>query len=201
MRLGSIQWPAREAKARGFTLIEILVVIFILGILMAIVVGGVGLIQKRARRSTTSVAVSDLNNGLQNYLTDEKVYPGFKLKPDPERNDFPVLFNALMGEPKPKGPGGRAAPYCQLKKSDVVVEDEDGDYRMAKEDEFYDSKVDKYYLDAWRNPIVYRCNKGKRRQPWMKNPNGVDIYSLGPNGKDDTSMEVEAEKNDDIGNW
>jgi len=40
--------------------------------------------------------------------------------------------------------------------------------------------------DPWGNPYVYK-------QPGTHNPNGIDIYSMGPNGVDGDD--------DDIGNW
>src|SRR5438093_5557759 len=48
------------------------------------------------------------------------------------RNDFPLLFNALFGERKPAGPGGRCAPYAKLDEKRVVVYNhEAGEYDRA----------------------------------------------------------------------
>ena len=186
----------------GFTLIEILIVIMILGILAAIVVAGVGSVQEKSRVTTARLDIDRLNTALQNYVTDEKLLPGQEelrgKTLEPDDNHFPLLYNALLGERRPKGPGGRSAPYTQLERARTVVEDREGGYRPATDDEIEDVKVDKYYLDPWQNPYVYHPNKGRARQPWMKNKNAADIYSVGPNEQDDTAL---AEDGDDIGNW
>jgi general secretion pathway protein G len=41
-------------------------------------------------------------------------------------------------------------------------------------------------VDPWGNPYQYR-------NPGSRNPNGQDVYTMGPDGKDGTD--------DDIGNW
>ena len=124
-----------------------------------------------------------------------------ELKSDPDRNDFPELFNALFGDRAPNGPGGRNAPYAKYEEERVVVYDQDiENYRKATREELHNPKVRKYYLDPWGKPYIYRANKGKKFEEWMHNQYGSDIYSMGANGDDDTTN-PEAKKNDDIGNW
>lgn len=187
-------------RARGFTLIEILIVISIIALLSSFVLVAVTKGKQGAAEAVATTQVSSLSGALERYVEDEATYPGITLEADPERNDFPLLFNALFGERKPRGPGGRSAPYMTIKEDQVIVLDEiTGSYRQAKKAEIDNEKVEKYLADPWGEPYIYRVNKGKRRESYMHNYEGADIYSKGPNSVDDTILE--AEKSDDIGNW
>jgi predicted O-methyltransferase YrrM len=141
--------------------------------------------------------VSALQTALETYVLDEGCYPGIDREAPPERNDFPRLLNVLLGPPAPAGPGGRSAPYIKLRAEGVVVKTAQG-YCQAAAKDLADPKIEKYYLDPWGNPYVYRANKGKPAQKHMKNPAKADLYSLGPDGVDQT---IRGEAGDDIGNW
>jgi prepilin-type N-terminal cleavage/methylation domain-containing protein len=197
--------PASFARARGFTLIELLIVISIIAILGGITLVAIGVIQRRVQQNTAIMEVKGFADALSQYEFDEKSFPGWDKKPDPERNDFPLLYNVLLGEPSPNGPGGRSAPYLKLNDKKVMVlevgadDSEAGEaiYRVATKAEREDPRVQKYYLDPWGRPYVYRCNKGKKRAAWMINPDAFDIYSLGPDGVDAT---LDGEVEDEIHN-
>jgi prepilin-type N-terminal cleavage/methylation domain-containing protein len=186
-------------EASGFTLIEILIVISIIALLASFVLVAVNRARETANEALATTDISSISQGLSAYVADEAEYPGIELKPDPERNDFHVLYEALFGERKPKGKGGRGAPYAQFKEDKVSVYDADTEtYRKATREELRDPKVKKYLMDPWGNPYVYRCNKGSlEKEDWMHKD--ADIYSLGPNEEDDTT--ALSEENDDIGNW
>ena len=87
-----------------------------------------------------------------------------------------------------------------IKEDQVAVVDEiTGKYRQAKKAEIDNPRVEKFLMDQWGEPYIYRVNRGKRRETYMHNYEGADIYSTGQNSVDDTILEVE--KSDDIGNW
>ena len=169
----------------------------------------ISLSQKLLAQSRTEVA--QFTRGVDLYLTDEKIYPGIELeKPTSDDNQFPVLYNRLLGDAKPRGPGGRSAPYIKLERERIVVEDADWDedtdeaqdrWIRAARGERADPKVKKYYLDPWGNPYIYRCNRGQKSASWMLNPRSYDFYSLGPDGEDQTVLGGDLSGlNDDITN-
>lgn len=195
-------------RGDGFTLIEILIVISIIALLSSFVLVAVTRGKREAAGAMAKTTVTSISNALDQFVQDEAEYPGFDLPSDPDRNDFPLLYNALFGERRPHGPGGRSAPYMSIKEDQIGVLDEDLTvdedqpvYRKADRDERDDPKVEKFLLDPWGNPYVYRCNKGKKSESWMHNRQGADIYSIGPNEIDDTAAETDEKDDDDIGNW
>lgn len=191
--------PIGSGKRGGFTLIEILIVISIIALLSSFVLVAITRGKQGAAEAMATQMVAQLTSALERYVQDEGEYPGMTLKPDPDRNDFPLLFEALLDDPRPHGKGGRSAPYLQIKEDQIAVYDEDLDqYRKADTDERRDPRTQKFVLDPWGQPYIYRANKGKKRESWMHRAD-ADIYSIGPNEQDDTVLE--SEKSDDIGNW
>ncbi len=186
----------------GFTLIEILVVVSIIAVVAGLVVMGIQRARVKVNITAARLTVESFVSAIENYYQDESVYPGMDLTPSPDENQFPVLFNALRGERKPRGPGGRNSPYIQVKEEQLAVYDADLDqYLPATLEQIRDPETPKYLLDPWGRPYVYRCNKGKKLENFMRNSN-YDFYSVGPNGEDDTAQGViDATQSDDIGNW
>ncbi len=62
-------------KQNGFTLIEVMVVVVILGILAAIIVPNVIGKDEQARITTTQASLSSLSNALEMYRLDNHKYP------------------------------------------------------------------------------------------------------------------------------
>jgi hypothetical protein len=153
----------------------------------------------------TKLEVMSLSSALEQYVEDEHVYPGADLEAGSRANHCPLLFNALFGESAPAGPGGRSAPYTRVDETRISVPGRlDGslaEFVRATREEIRDPQVEKYLLDPWGNPYVYRANQGRAPQPWMKNSATADIYSRGPDGVDDTAAGASQEASDDIGNW
>jgi prepilin-type N-terminal cleavage/methylation domain-containing protein len=186
---------------RGFTLIEILVVVSIIAILASMILGAVTLARKSTYVALAKSTVSNLSSQLGRYVQDTGKYPGSEYKD--EENAFPALFEALFGEKPPKGKGGPSAPYGEFKEDDVAVLDDSGEdndsYRKATPDEIYDPKIPKYLIDPWGKPYVYHENKSRARKEYMHGRN-FDIYSRGPD-KTDQTVDGEKENIDDIGVW
>ncbi len=206
----------REQAERGFTLIEVLIVVSIIAILATMTFAGVQIAQRQARNAQAKSEVSMFSQSIDMYYTDEKTYPGRGQKQiNSDSNQFPDLYLALLDMAKPEGRGGRNAPYIKLERERIVVEDDEWDedtddvenrWVQARRSQVADSKVKKYYLDPFRtfSVYVYRCNKGRKPKGWMLNPRSYDFYSIGPDQEDDTVLgddeEDEENENDDVSN-
>jgi prepilin-type N-terminal cleavage/methylation domain-containing protein len=204
MLIGAVSdsFRARRLKnaEEGFTLIEILIVISIIALLSSLILVAVNRARLAAAEATAKMEISSLTSGLEQYVQDESDYPGAADKIDSETNQFPKLYNALFGTPRPNGPGGRSAPYTKIEEKKVCMWDDDSQtYRPSTAEERRDVKASKFLVDPWGNAYVYRANKGRKPEDFMHNEQGADIYSPGPNGIDDTA--AGNSEGDDIGNW
>ena len=188
---------------RGFTLIEILIVISIIALLTSLILASVNVARRSAFKATAQMDVTSLSGALQQYVQDESEYPGIEEDEfHEETNHFPLLYKALFGKRRPAGPGGRSAPYTNLEESKVRGYNPDTElYELPTRRELRDDDVEKFLIDPWDNPYIYRANKGRSEEDYMHNLQDADIYSLGPNEIDDTVEGTEGEENDDLGNW
>ena len=88
---------------RGFSLIELLIVIVILGGLVAVVAPGLMDSADQAKRDTVCLKMDDLKKRLDMFKLDNGVYP-----------DTEEGFEALLSNPDPdKYPNYRAKPYLK----------------------------------------------------------------------------------------
>lgn len=187
-------------RQAGFTLVEILIVISIIAVLAGMVLVGVQHARQGANTAMAKTTISSMATALDRYVQDEGEYPGMELEADGDRNDFSLLYTALFGTPRPKGGGGRNAPYSTVPEDNIwIYDDAIGQYRAAERRERLDDDIEKFLMDPWGEPYVYRANKGKDRAEYefMHNPD-FDLYSVGPDGIDQTQ---EGEDGDDLGNW
>jgi len=203
------QTRTASSKA-GFTLIELMIVVAIIGVLSTLVTKMIQMAQARSFEANAKSDISTLTSALEAYARDEGVYPGWDMKLGGEDletfNCFPILFENLQGERPPEGKAGKNAPYSDMAADRIAVIDEDfeEEYKRAGRDELFDPEVDKYYLDPWSEPYFYRENKSKRtKEDWMLKRRGFDLWSIGPDGENEACFGYpeEDEEYDDIGNW
>lgn len=68
---------ARPRPLRGFTLVELLVVITIIGMLVALLIPAVGAARARARQAQCQQNLSQVGKAMINYSTSKQRYPGY----------------------------------------------------------------------------------------------------------------------------
>jgi type IV pilus assembly protein PilE len=63
-----------RARTRGFTLIELMIVVVIVSILLAIAIPGYSSYMRKSRRSDTEATMMDIAQREQQYLNDQRAY-------------------------------------------------------------------------------------------------------------------------------
>ena len=67
----------RHLVARGFSLVELLVVMFIIGLVVAITIPALGWARAVARKASTQATMSDLSQACTRFQTDKRRVPGY----------------------------------------------------------------------------------------------------------------------------
>lgn len=86
-------------KRRGFTLVEILVVIGIITILLSIIIPVVGKIRTAARVAAAQAQLNGLSLAIQSYYQDHSAYPGPLTNDELRLNTFNVVQNVSVNPP------------------------------------------------------------------------------------------------------
>lgn len=88
----------KKAHEKGFTLVELLVVMAILAVLIAISVAGLGYAMRRSRNISRQASIENLQIALEAYYSDEQEYP---------------VDTSLTNGVSDLTPGGLLAPYIE----------------------------------------------------------------------------------------
>ena len=173
------------ARTDGFTLIEILVVIAILGILMGMMIPAAGTIMKKAKISTARGDAAVVQSGLMKYRLEYNCWPDFaKGKSKKHFTDHEFLETMM--------PSGNGAPPAEnLKRvrfieggKDVVAPGNAGGKNQ--------------YIDPWGNPFQYLVNETP------KDTMGLGSFGSGYKGPDEIRTKAlvwSAGPDGDYGTW
>jgi prepilin-type N-terminal cleavage/methylation domain-containing protein len=180
---------------RGFTLIELLIVILIIGILASLTVSIVNIAKKKAALARATAMVRAIGDGLDLYKSDKGSLPGRGSPADPEDFESNVIADVVAAL--------RAGNYARISERDFGIVVDPGQPPVpATKEQVEDSDQLKVVVDPWGWSYIARENESKeKKEDWMHNKDGMDVYSMGPNMTDDTIPMVEGPSNDDIGNW
>jgi general secretion pathway protein G len=148
-----------HSSRRGFTLIEILVVIAILAILVAILVPAIVDARRNARMNVTKMRFTRIEQACEDFLTENDHYPSAGTMVTqllaPENATRDDAFSTV-----------KTQPYGDL-----------GDMIMKIGDV-------KYFLDGWGNPIHISFDSSGDTQQLVLTSDGAD----GPGGSDDDDV-------------
>ena len=155
----------------GFTLVEIMVVLFIIMVLSGLIVGAAKYAQTKAARSRAEAEIAAMETALENFKVDNGYYPRSG-NPRPittsiNTNSY-VVFTALAAGPK---------KYMEFKPAQFHIVPVAG-------------LICTNILDPFGNDYGYYCYPGTLDQT---NSVTFDLWSYGPDGQNDTA--------DDIINW
>lgn len=161
--------------ARGFTLMEIMVVIAIILVLATMVVSGVGWYKRKANENRTKVLIGSIERALEEYKADHGSLPNGDGGKGSTAEVYEALYGDLDGDGK-TDPG--ATTYLStldpnLAGNKLNVEKDGGGYVI---------------IDAWKEPLRYRHGATSQMNP------DFDLWSLGPKSS-------ETETKEHIKNW
>ncbi len=176
---------------RGFSLVEMLAVITIIGILAAIVIGGTDFVRKKQARSTADIQLKLLAAALEEYKLDTGTYPTGGTG---GKRDSKILYRALYWDSDDNGAGADTDKDQKIYLSELDPENNKQGWTDGK-------RAEVILLDPWGNEYRYRSGKMNdgKANPTAVNPD-FDLWSAGPDGKTSDSGDNEYTK-DDLRNW
>jgi general secretion pathway protein G len=164
-----------KRTTNGFTLIEMLVVVAVIGILAAMIHSGVSKTIERAKIANTRTLVMAIDNGLQLFKTDFGHLPYDGGSKTNLRKPIRLWLTGLKdnGEPDTSGVRGDqlwTGPYVEIQIRKHL--DEDDNY---------------VFVDSWGQPIYFETDPNGT-EDMVFNPDRWDIWSLGPDEAGTTDM-------------
>ena len=172
-------------RKKGFSLIELLVVISVIAILMGIILPSVGAYRKRAMKAKTRADINQLSMALEAYKNDYRRYPSITGSTDYYMALNTLLYKALTGDEN--GDGVRSG-----------VENDKHSYlalNMVSIEKNENGAVQPYLVDAYENRIGYWP------YPTYHNRTRFNLWSKGSDGITGTGAKMGDDGIDDINNW
>jgi general secretion pathway protein G len=153
--------PGPARRSGGFTLTELLTVLFIIGLLAGLLLGAVMVVRRRVGRSNTRNMLTAISAAIEHYSQDWGDFP-----PGAGGTEGSEELLAALRSDRFEGPYLRGEyPPCQ---------DTDGDRREE-------------LVDHWRRPIGYTHHRNYSGEP---NADGYRLRSFGLDGEPDTEDDV-----------
>ena len=195
MRNKAMKINSIKQSRRGFTLVEILAVMFIIAILMTFVIGGFGWVETSRREEAAKAFVARISAGLQAYQADTGELPPGNATLDSSNAVYQVLFGDFDGDGFPDKENGV--------RNTIYVEELNPNQQKGKEPIVTMIKNKFCMVDPWGQPYRYRLGfqqiNAKGDRGTGINPD-FDFWSVGKDGKDNIKKEKDESNSDNIGN-
>ncbi len=149
-------------KNKGFTLIEILVVIAIIGILSAIIYPPLINHFEKVKIDTTKILITGIDNALYDYSNSVDIKGYF---PDETESE--------------EGNG-----------TEILVKELHKHNKFSFDEKNLTNEKPVQLVDAWGNPMRYRPWRGRKIKETAHNPRTYDLSSAGPDGFWDTEDDI-----------
>lgn len=177
--------PSHSRLARGFTLVELLTVMTIIGILAALVLGTFKFVQEKAARSRAEVEIKAMESALESYKADNGAYPRSSSSDalNPGVSALPAhagtskaLYQALSGDGTSELISGGTA-------SDGKLDTGSKQYMEFKPNQLVAPATGYYPIDPWGNSYGYSTINQKDVETAAPTPRGnnptFDLWSTG----------------------
>ncbi|MEA3367095.1 MAG: type II secretion system protein [Planctomycetota bacterium] len=177
--------PARDRPTAGFTLVELLTVMGILGILVALVVGAAHGIRQHAARTETDQTLRAIQAGLSKYYDDWHKYPWYD-----DADDHPLMgmvrggtrnepgYRPLKGRDIQRGDPAAACLYASL-----AMGERNGPYYTGAGGSvetlaYEDGEGYMVFVDGWGRPVHYfqPIEKPAADRPSGAGPQDAEYY-------------------------
>jgi prepilin-type N-terminal cleavage/methylation domain-containing protein len=189
--------PFRLSSRSGFTLIEMLVVIGIIGILASLAVPAATGVMKKAKKVKTSAALKDVQLGVKNYQAEYNRYPlkaGMTAEDPIALDEGSTLLKILLGENEQKL-NPRQITYIEPpmgKNGSGGLVGNEGSYGLMDSwGKPYQVVMDGNYDNKISNPDSRNEDQSISSGAPANLPIGVIVFSYGedkkPNTKDDVA--------------
>jgi type II secretion system protein G len=206
-------------RRQGFTLVEVLIVVAIIGVLMGLVLPALMKAGNKAKITETQTIIEQIKAALQEYEHDYGDYPPTSLKDEEHySNGVNDGIESLVVHLSNKDKG---TPYLELEEKSYSNTDRDDVPASYPLNWFFGDSQAREIVDSWGNPLVYFHNrdyaKPKTHMQTYKLTSGkklsgfapgkskktaayhswssYQIWSVGPNGKNENG------EGDDIVSW
>ena len=170
----------RSRSIRGFTLVEMLVVIIIISIVMALAAGGIVAALRTAKTRDTLATIRTLEGACERYKTRFRAYPPTDLTTVYRRVRQPNRTNiggeALVACLSTEVGGG---PFYQAPTESRAFCNTDSDTMSGRPTKPY-YKTDQLfeYRDSWANPIIYIHSRDYGTQAKVVLPEGTVNWAV-----------------------
>jgi general secretion pathway protein G len=192
-----IRSHASLCLARGFTLLELLVVVAIIVILASLTVGGITVMQRNQAISKCKAQIAMIGSALEEYKMDFGRYPVANDSGGTNETGSNVLFKALYWDSDNNGQGVGSDANQRIYLVELDPTQKKQGWASATT-----AGTNNTILDPWG--ANYRYRSGTLADGSVnsnaKNPD-FDLWSLGPDGKPGTAAGTDKEAADNITNW